>query len=196
MNREFLFSLGIILLTSTILFLYFRNRFKIVEHKVNTIFQLVQSHAQPPSCVMRQPPPMPPRMDKSMEPVPPNLIEVSDDEYSDSDESDGQSDSSSVSEKNILFGNEIKQISVTLGGNIDVPKEINLAEKVDNDLDDVGSLDDDNVEEPNNVQDTPNDDPVDYSKLTVPNLKKIAAEKGFTNYRKLRKQGLVELLSN
>ena len=47
MNREFFLSLGITILTCVTMFLYFRHRFKVVEHKVNTIFQLVQSHAQP-----------------------------------------------------------------------------------------------------------------------------------------------------
>ena len=39
-------------------------------------------------------------------------------------------------------------------------------------------------------------DEVDYKKLTIPNLKKLAEERGFTNYKKLKKQGLVDLLSN
>ena len=55
MGRELFISLGITILTSVTLFLYFRNRFKVVEHKVNTIFQLVQSHSRPQA--VRQPPP-------------------------------------------------------------------------------------------------------------------------------------------
>ncbi len=46
MNRELFLSLGITILTAATLFMYFRHRFKVMEHKVNTIFQLVQNHAK------------------------------------------------------------------------------------------------------------------------------------------------------
>ena len=55
MGRELLISLGITILTAAALFLYFRNRFKLVEHKVNTIFQLVQSHSRGPRPVHAPP---------------------------------------------------------------------------------------------------------------------------------------------
>ena len=211
MNRELFISLGITILTGVTLFLYFRNRFKMVEHKVNTIFQLVQKHAQAPTQCMRGPMPahmrpMHPHMPQPamMKPEVPvsttNLIEVSDDEYSDSDdesESDGESHAPT---QNIILGTDIKQVSVTLGTDVTKPTEINLEEKVA-DLDDVDSLTDDADDADDENDDTLNQSadptaPPNYAKLTVSRMREIAAEKGFTNYKKLRKAGLIELLSN
>lgn len=210
MNRELFLSLGITLLVSTTLFLYFRHRFKVVEHKVNTIFQLVQSHAQPrprqqyspqrstaPTNEILHPHAQmaPGYSTKSLNPT--ELIDVSDDEFSDSGE-ETDSDEESVASKNITFPNDIKQISVTLGSEINRPTAVNMEEKI-SDLDDVASLSDD---EKSVVSDTPSLpapplplSSVDYTKLTVAKLKDIAAEKGFNNISKLRKQGLVDLLS-
>ena len=213
MNRELFLSLGITLLVSTTLFLYFRHRFKVVEHKVNTIFQLVQSHAQPQPQQHYSPhrPTAPtneilhPHVEmpsdystKSLNPA--GLIDVSDDEFSDSDEETDSDEESVASNKNITFPNDIKQISVTLGSEINRPTAVNMEEKI-SDLDDVASLSDD---EKSVVSDTspllaPSSPPissVDYTKLTVAKLKEIAAEKGFNNISKLRKQGLVDLLSD
>ena len=209
MNSVLFLSLGITLLVSATLFLYFRHRFKVVEHKVNTIFQLVQSHAQPRPRQQYSPqrPTAPTneilRPHAQMAPVystkslnPTELIDVSDDEFSDSgDETD--SDEESVASKKITFPNDIKQISVTLGSEINRPTAVNMEEKI-SELDDVASLSDD---EKSVVSDTPPPlapslplPSVDYTKLTVAKLKDIAAEKGFNNISKLRKQGLVDLL--
>ena len=204
MNREFFLGLGITLLTSAILFLYFRNRFKVMEHKVNTIFQLVQSHARAP------PPPFYQKMEpsqpvKSTATVPNSLIEVSDDEYSDSGEesSDEESDTEGT---NLILSENVKKISVLLGTEINkMPTEINLAEKI-NDLDDVTSLDDVDESDNDSIHDTPPQEenpPLqldstaqDYNKFTVRRLKELAAEKGKTGFTKMRKTQLVELLSN
>ena len=81
---------------------------------------------------------------------------------------------------------------------------INLEEKTD--LDEISSLEDNEDNEENEqeeedteklqedahvVEETPN-----YAKMTVASLKKIASKKGITGYNKLRKQGLVDILSN
>ena len=208
MNRELFLSLGITLLVSTTLFLYFRHRFKVVEHKVNTIFQLVQSHAQPRPQQQYSPhrPTAPtneilrPHMEipsgystKSLNPT--GLIDVSDDEFSDSDEETDSDEESIASNKNITFVNDIKQISVTLGS--EITTAVNVEEKI-SDLDDVTSLSDDDksVDSDALLLEKPLPLPsVDYAKLTVAKLKDIAAEKGFNNISKLRKQGLVDLLS-
>ena len=107
MNRELFLSLGITILTSATLFMYFRQRFKNIEHKVNTIFQMVQEHAK---LQQMQPPQMPPMVNRMMQHIPQmgvhsgrnptseELIEVSDDETSDSDASDEESDDETASE--------------------------------------------------------------------------------------------------
>ena len=170
MNRELFLSLGITILTSATLFMYFRQRFKNMEHKVNTIFQMVQEHAKSQQAKMAHMPPIPPMVNRMMQhiptmgvhegrqPAPDNLIEVSDDETSDSEGSDEDSGDETASEmsepeqqkndnssspQNIQMGQHIKQISVTLESSND--PTINLAEKMD--LDDVSSLEDDDDEE-------------------------------------------------
>ena len=45
-SRGLLISLGITLLTSVIIFMYFRKRLSVVEHKLNMMFQLIEEHNQ------------------------------------------------------------------------------------------------------------------------------------------------------
>ena len=139
------------------------------------------------------------------------MIEVSDDETSDSDASGEDSDDETASEastteekqsqnsaspQNIQMEQNLKQISVTLEPSPVPP--INLAEKTD--LDDVSSLEDnEEEEEEGNVEEVPHvvEETPDYAKMTVAELKKIASKKGITGYNKLRKKGLVDaILSN
>ena len=216
MNRELFLSLGITILTSATIFIYFRHRFKTMEHKVNTIFQMVQNHVKSQQMPL---PPMPPMMHPMMRhdaPMPPpstqipakdTLIEVSDDESTDGESSCDESDTGSersddnantpneVEIQNIKVESGLKQISVTLGSSSET--SINLEEKTD--LDDISSLEDneenkeeeEEEEEAHVIEETPN-----YAKMTVATLKKIASKKGITGYNKLRKQGLVDILSN
>ena len=210
MNRELFISLGITILITTALFLYFRQKFKVVEHKVNTIFQLVQSHARPAPPIQRgmQGPPMPENRVMGEAPLQTaptgtdinNLIDVSDDDYSDSgDETDDSDSESEAGEGKISRGGEIKQISVLLGTEENAPTEINWEEKK-SELDEISQLSEDEAEEEEEeeeVADTPSHEEIpDYAKMTVAQLKEIASAKGFNNFRKLRKQGLVDLLSN
>lgn len=213
MNRELFLSLGITILTGATLFIYFRHRFKTMEHKVNTIFQMVQNHAKsqqmplPPMSQMMHPmmhhgAPMPPS--STQPPTQDPLIEVSDDDEStDDDSSCDENDTGSersdddtntpneIEIQNIKVEDGLKQISVTLGSSSET--SINLEEKTD--LDDISSLEDNEVnkeeEEAHVIEETP-----DYAKMTVATLKKIASKKGITGYNKLRKQGLVDILSN
>lgn len=95
----------------------------------------------------------------------------------------------------ISLGGDIKQISVLLGTEENAPTEINLEEKK-SELDEISQLSEDEAEE-EEVADTPSHEEIpDYAKMTVAQLKEIASAKGFNNFRKLRKQGLVDLLSN
>ena len=51
LSRELVLCVALSALTSTILFLYFRNKFAVVENKVNVMFDLIQNHPavnQPP----------------------------------------------------------------------------------------------------------------------------------------------------
>ena len=228
-TRGFLINLGITVLASTLIFLYFRHRFKQVEHKVNTIFQLVQNHTQNPSAPTPSVVPSPPaiQFEEKNE-----LITVSDDELDSDSESETDTDSDSgeetdtentgkrrLSPENIFMGlGEIKQVTLTPDPpveNKDQKASVVVSDEATDDLDDVGSLSSNSEtdgiiniikvseqnkepedEEPEDEEPQPVQEMPDYSKLTVPVLKEIATQKGFTNVRKLRKRALVELLSN
>jgi len=211
MGRELFISLGITILTSVTLFLYFRHRFKAVEHKVNTIFQLVQSHSRaPPPQRMPMMPPMqrdayaPPRgvvLEEKQDPK--ELIEVSED-----DESDSGSEGSVTSESdddmneapitiNQLEEADIKDIKIEPASNISMqePQKINLDS-------DAGSLSDQSELSDLPSQENSAPSPVksvesipDYNKLNVKTLKQIAEDRGLQGFKKLRKPALVELLS-
>lgn len=209
MGRELFISLGITILTSVTLFLYFRHRFKVVEHKVNTIFQLVQSHSRP--APMRPPPHMrPPRgfapppgiVLEEKSPEQQQLIEVSEDEDSDSESegsvtsvSDGDDDRDLVT-ISTLDGNEIKDIKIEPASNIllaEAPAQINLDSNSD-----AGSLSDQSElssAAPSNPSPTKAIEPTDYNKLNMVTLKQIAADRGLEGFKKLRKPALVQLLS-
>ena len=208
MGRELFISLGITILTSVTLFLYFRHRFKVVEHKVNTIFQLVQSHSRSapmrPQQHMRPqggfaPPPGIVLEEKRADQQP--LIEVSEDEDSDT-ESEGSVTSVSDGEDrgpltiSSLDASEIKDIKIEPASNIllaETPPQINLDSNSD-----AGSLSDQSELSsvpPSNPSPTKPIESTDYNKLNMVTLKQIAADRGLEGFKKLRKPALVELLS-
>ena len=202
MGRELFISLGITILTSVTLFLYFRNRFKVVEHKVNTIFQLVQSHSRPQA--VRQPPPSmcrpPPRemapgivLEEKVE-LEPTLIEVSEDEYTDS-EGDSDSENSEISDKDgspiqITQLSAVDDIKIEPASNIEIsqPHNINLETSDLASLSDQSSLS-------SHAESVHADVMEDLSKQNMVSLRKIAEGRGLDNYKKLRKPALIELLS-
>ena len=202
MGRELFISLGITILTSVTLFLYFRNRFKVVEHKVNTIFQLVQSHSRPQA--VRQPPPAmcrpPPRemapgivLEEKVE-LEPTLIEVSEDEYTDS-EGDSDSENSEISDKDgspiqITQLSAVDDIKIEPASNIEIsqPHNINLETSDLASLSDQSSLS-------SHAESVHADVMEDLSKQNMVSLRKIAEGRGLDNYKKLRKPALIELLS-
>lgn len=206
MGRELFISLGITILTSVTLFLYFRNRFKVVEHKVNTIFQLVQSHSRPQA--VRQPPPAmcrPPPQEMSPDIVleekvklEPQLIEVSEDEYTDSEgdsEGDSDSENSEISDKDgspiqITQLSAVDDIKIEPASNIEIsqPQNINLETCDLASLSDQSSLS-------SHAESVHADVMEDLSKQNMVSLRKIAEGRGLDNYKKLRKPALIELLS-
>ena len=162
-SRELLISLGITTLVAGFLFLYMRNRISAVEHKVNMLFKLIENHHIEQSNIQSH--------NKG------NLINVSDDEDGNSEDSDNSTnmdedseyddtdDEGSMTTKKISI-----QETVTLGEN---PIYNNLMDKI------------------STIKETTN-----YSQLTVKELKKIAAEKKLNKYSSLNKDDLIELLEN
>ena len=206
MGRELFISLGITILTSVTLFLYFRHRFKVVEHKVNTIFQLVQSHSRaPPMRASNMRPPTsyapPPGIVLEEKAVEKQLIEVSEDEDSDS-ESDGSFTSVSDNEEDPpltiseLDGDAIKDIKIEPASNISSQEpvtQINLDSHSDDgslsDQSDLSSV------APSSSSPSEQIEATDYNKLNMATLKQIAEDRGLEGFKKLRKPALVELLS-
>jgi hypothetical protein len=192
--RLLLISLGMTCLCCAVIFLYFRNRIGKMEQKVELMFQLIQEYEQNKTQPIQN-------HIQYTEPVETKLINVSDDEDSDSDEvSDEDSDEDS------------EQLNITETITSDIPSiSLSGAEiKLSDDLDDVSDIEDDTItlEEVDidvksvepiqdatipDIQDAEDEKPL--AKKSVKELKQIAEDKGFTNYKGLRKDKLVELLS-
>ena len=198
MGRELFISLGITILTGITLFLYFRNRFKVVEHKVNTIFQLVQNHSRP-SPIRRPPPsmcsPLPHRMPPGIvleEKVglDPQLIEVSEDEYTDSDSENSEISDKDDSPIRITQLSAVDDIKIEPASNIEIGRmqNINLETSDIASLSDQSSLSSHTASVHAEVIE-------DLNKQNMVSLRKIAENRGMDNYKKLRKPALIELLS-
>ena len=222
--RLLLISLGVTCLACVILFLYFRNRISRMEQKVDLMFQLIQEYEQNKIIYQNHPqndtrtvPDA--QMGGAEHRAEANLINVSDDEsdYSDSDEVSDEEDGL-LNIKETVVGENIKSISLS-GAEIE-----SLKVETGDDLDDISDFEETNMddmitlEEVNNDEievekqeentsdheeeieevivkkiDVSNDKPLDEK--TVKELKQLAEEKGFTNYKGLRKNKLVELLA-
>ena len=150
-SRGLLISLGITLLASVMIFMYFRKRLSVVEHKLNMMFQLIEEHNQQQN-VQIQPRYHPPAVSTNLSPIEEEeMITVSDGENSDSDtnnDSETDDSASESSDDNTLSG----QIEISSGENdnsvsIGEIKHINLTlnnamNKSNDGLDDLESLGD------------------------------------------------------
>jgi len=221
--RLFLISLGVTCLLCVILFLYFRNRISRMEQKVDLMFQLIQEYEQNKIIQQHgsQNDPLPfldAQMGGSQHQAEANLISVSDDsDYSDSDEVSDEEDEL-LNIKETVVGENIKSISLS-GAEIE-----SLKVETGDDLDDISDLEETNMDDMITLEEVNNDEieveeqeentsdhqeeieEVIVKKIeisddkplegkTVKELKQLAEEKGFTNYKGLRKNKLVELLA-
>ena len=221
--RLFLISLGVTCLVCIILFLYFRNRIGKMEQKVDLMFQLIQEYEQNKIIQQHgsQNDPLPfldAQMGGSQHQAEANLISVSDDsDYSDSDEvSDEEDELLNIKEtvvgENIksisLLGSEIESLKVETGDNLDDIsdfEETNMddmitLEEVNNDEIEVEEQEENTSDHQEEIEEVivkkieiSDDKPLEGK--TVKELKQLAEEKGFTNYKGLRKNKLVELLA-
>lgn len=205
-NKMLVITLGVTGLSSVLLFLYFRNRIGQVEEKVDTVFQLIQnyeSNRQPQFTVQEQPPQgyyveeeteEQQDYDQQQQHSNPNndLIAVSDkNSDSESEESDSESEESD-SESEESDNEEVKQLVLN-----------NKEEEVsDVKVDDVEELDNLNIikqeiesESLEKVKEIHIEENNDLDKLKVSELKDLCKEKGLSGYRNLRKNDLINLLS-
>ena len=221
--RLFLISLGVTCLLCVILFLYFRNRISRMEQKVDLMFQLIQEYEQNKIIQQHgsQNDPLPfldAQMGGSQHQAEANLISVSDDsDYSDSDEVSDEEDEL-LNIKETVVGENIKSISLS-GAEIE-----SLKVEPGDDLDDISDFEETNMDDMITLEEVNNDeieveeqeedadehqeeieeiivkkievkDDKPLKEKTVKELKQLAGEKGFTNYKGLRKNKLVELLA-
>ena len=206
--RLLLISLGVTCLCTIAIFLYFRNRISRMEQKVELMFQLIQEYEQNKIIQNHSPEHQIPYTNPPEDIPEVNLINVSDDDYSDSDEvSDNEEalsiDNTIVTEniKSIsLSGAEIKLVeSDDLDDVSDIEEEVITLEEVKNDKvePEISTVADDEVDEDDEVLNNISDEIVEkpLGKRSVKELKQLAENKGFTNYKGLRKDKLVELLS-
>ena len=220
--RLFLISLGVTCLVCVILFLYFRNRIGKMEQKLDLMFQLIQEYEQNKNIQQRDSQDDPlsfqdAQMGGAQRQAEANLISVSDDsDDSDSDEvSDDEDELLNIKEtvgENIksisLSGAEIESLKVETGDDLDDIsdfEETNMddmitLEEVNNDEIEVEKQEENTSDHEEEIEEVivkklevSDDKPLDEK--TVKELKQLAEEKGFTNYKGLRKNKLVELLA-
>jgi len=211
-SRGLLISIGITILAVGLVFVYFRNKVAGMEKKVELMFNLIQNYDGQQNAT-RGGFVADPIRDETYQPVEQTikseLIQVSEDEdNSDSDEV-SDSDEDSDEEETLKFE------PTTIELNDDEVKTINLEEiKHETDEDSLDEIDDDDDEEEITLetqeikqesQEESDDEPLEaieviqlsanaYKKKTVVELKKIASERGLSNYRSLKKEPLIQLL--
>jgi hypothetical protein len=213
-----------VLLSSILLFVYFKSRVSKVEEKLDIMFQLVQSHSsnQQQDNIKfyennTQNNQINEAVDDTLYNKPDvNLISISDseeedsnedsDEDSDEEESDEDGDEENINE--LIIGKDIKKISLNLEdeNNEDIPI---ILEKKDNietlNQENFDILSEENLEilsqENLNAEileevsvDLTLEEETDYDKLKVVELKQLCQEKELQNYKKLRRSELIELL--
>ena len=201
---------ALVLLSSILLFVYFKTRVGKVEEKLDIMFQLVQSHASQQNSmkiyennVINEEVNNVINEDNELvnkEEV--NLISVSEDESDESDESDSDSDDENINE--LVIGEDIKKISLNLENNDeddDIPiileKKGDIETLSEEDLNpETLSEEDLNPETLEEVSINNLSIEVDYEKYKVAELKQMCEDKELENYKKLKKSDLIDLLKN
>ena len=229
LSRGLVISLGVSALGCTLLFLYFRNKISAVERKVDVMMDIIQNHQEQQYNMQQNmefnrvsqnqsQEEKGEEMDKrggwATEETRPerNLIDVSDDDASDSEEvsdSDEEEDeiipklSLDKTEDMTLEVSDVKKITVQETDKLKVDNTIELEEVADEDItDSLDEVDDDEYEEEVADEDIKEvtveklDDEFDYNKLKVSELKSLAAAKKLEGYKSLKKGPLIELLKS
>ena len=219
--------LALVLLSSILLFIYFKSRVSKVEEKLDIMFHLVQSHTTqqqhiPQMSISENIPisedatisasndidrqmnsfMIDERMNENFELKRNDLIQVSDNEtYSDSDSEENNTDEDEqphqilddlVIGDNIVNNDNIKKIALDL--EIVEEDQPIILEKKNNDEFNYEAEEDNEEDNEDLIKETMEE--INYSSFKVSDLKKMCEEKDLTNYSKLRKSELIELLSN
>ena len=210
-NKMLVITLGVTGLSSVLLFLYFRNRIGQVEEKVDTVFQLIQnyeSNRQPQFTVQENQQPQGYYVQEEMEEehdyhqeqqqqhTNPNsdLIAVSDknsdSESEEESESESEEESDSESEesdneggKQLVLDNKEEEVSDVKVDDVEELDNLNLVKQ---------EIESESLEKAKTIHIEENND---LDKLKVSELKDLCKEKGLSGYKSLRKNDLINLLS-
>ena len=210
-NKMLVITLGVTGLSSVLLFLYFRNRIGQVEEKVDTVFQLIQNYESNRQAQF------------TVHESPPQEYYVEEEQQQDYDEQHQQQQSNpnndliAVSDKNSDSESEEESESESEESESESEESDNEEEKqlvLDNKEEEVGDVKVDDVEELDSLnlvkQDVEEeeeeeslepskkihiDENNDLDKLKVSELKDLCKEKGLSGYKSLRKNDLINLLS-
>ena len=165
-------SLGTSIFVALMVFLYFRNRIKSLEFKLNTMFQLIQDHVAKQKVEEKE------------------LIQVSDNEEYEGGDSSAESVTTEEEPINIMESVEmLGEPEIKLGEMKEDKAEESAAEASAAEASAAEESADESAAEGS-------DDEIktDYTRLSVAALKKIAEERKLEKYKSLRKDALIELI--
>jgi len=215
-SKMLLIAFALMGLSTIALFFWFKQRISLVENKIETMFQLIQSHSEEPFEGSLDDPNF--TMKESFNSneqavhdtnnnvnhnqnayINQNLMDVSDNESSESDTDSDESNTGSDSDNNNI---PIKTSSLDDLQNLNINKDnlVKLNFNDDNNGDSLDELDDnediDVNKDDNNIKQVAIEEITNYSILKVAELKNECKKKGLEGYSNLKKQELVELLNN
>ena len=165
-------SLGTSIFVALMVFLYFRNRIKSLEFKLNTMFQLIQDHVAKQKVEEKE------------------LIQVSDNEEYEGGDSSAESVTTEEEPINIMESVEmLGEPEIKLGEMKEDKAEESAVEASAAEASAAEESADESAAEGS-------DDEIktDYTRLSVAALKKIAEERKLEKYKSLRKDALIELI--
>lgn len=214
--------LATVLLSSILLFIYFRTKVAKVEEKLEIMFNLIQSHAEEKahtnaqiyqSLHQQQNQQQHQQNQINEESNRVNLIDVSDndeevsDEESDSEvsETDNEDNGNLVIDEELMKEENIKKIELkvensdVLFNHLEEQAEEIFVQKDNENQEEGGEEKEEEEEEDENEDEEHGGENIDgydldLSKLKVGELKDLCSEKGMSGYKKLRKQELINLL--
>lgn len=165
-------SLGTSIFVALMVFLYFRNRIKSLEFKLNTMFQLIQDHVAKQKVEEKE------------------LIQVSDNEEYEGGDSSAESVTTEEEPINIME-------SVEMLGEPEIKLGEMKEDKAEESAVEASAAEESEAEESADESAAEGSDEeikTDYTRLSVAALKKIAEERKLEKYKSLRKDALIELI--
>ena len=170
-------SLGTSIFVALMVFLYFRNRIKSLEFKLNTMFQLIQDHVAKQKVEEKE------------------LIQVSDNEEYEAGDSSAESVTTEEEPINIMESVEmLGEPEIKLGEMKEDKAEASAAEASAAEASAAEASAAEESADESAVEGSDEEIKTDYARLSVAALKKIAEERKLEKYKSLRKDALIELI--